>query len=195
MEPTYNSAEIAAQKLGTALLSHQLVLSCAESCTGGLLGAAITAISGSSQWFERGYITYTNEAKQQDLLVNAETLDRFGAVSEQTAMEMAMGVLTKSAASDIAISTTGIAGPTGATPGKPVGMVCFGLARRVGDGMVTHAFTEVFQGSRHAVREQAVLFALQHALDLIEPNLAPPQPTIEDTAEQSIPINSGLFND
>lgn len=186
MELTVSPTEIAAQKLGSALLGHQMMLSCAESCTGGLLGAAITAISGSSQWFERGYITYSNTAKQQDLRVNADTLNRFGAVSEQTAMEMAMGVLGMSAASDIAISTTGIAGPTGESPGKPVGMVCFGFARRAGDGIVTRAFTEVFDGDRQAVREQAVLFALAHALELIEPNLAPPQPTIEGTAEQAL---------
>lgn len=179
------AVEFAAQELGAALLKSRLWLSSAESCTGGMVAAAITAISGSSQWFERGYITYSNTAKQQDLHVNAETLERFGAVSEQTAMEMATGVLGMSPASTIAISTTGIAGPTGAQPGKPVGMVCFGLARRTGDGIVAHALTEVFAGDRHAVREQAVLFVLKQALDLITPNLAPAQLTAENIAAQA----------
>lgn len=158
--------------LATALLQHRLVVATAESCTGGLLAAALTAISGSSQWFDRGYITYSNQAKQQELGVNPDTLDKYGAVSEQTAMEMARGVLGMSAAADIALSTTGIAGPSGATPGKPVGMVCFGFARRVGEGVVAHALTVVFEGDRHQVRQQAVLFALQKALDLINPHLA-----------------------
>lgn len=174
------TTQVAAQALGAALVQHKLFLSLAESCTGGMVAAALTSISGSSHWFERGYITYSNLAKQQDLRVNSETLERFGAVSEQTAMEMAMGVLGMSPASTIAVSTTGIAGPTGATPGKPVGMVCFGFARRTGEGIVTHTLTEVFQGDRQAVREQAVLFVLEHALDLIAPNLTgQPQAALE----------------
>lgn len=177
------STELAAKRLGTALLTHQMFLASAESCTGGLISANITAISGSSQWFERGYITYSNEAKKQDLRVNADTLEHFGAVSEQTAMEMATGVLGMCAAADIAISTTGIAGPTGDLPGKPVGMVCFGFARRAGDGIVAHAHTEVFKGDRHQVREAAVLFALEHALDLIDPHLVPPQSIIESNTD------------
>lgn len=177
MTSTTISINLAAKNVGTALLGHQLMLSTAESCTGGLVGAAITAIDGSSQWFDRGYITYSNSAKQQDLHVNANTLEHFGAVSEQTAMEMATGALNLSAASTIAISTTGIAGPTGATPGKPVGMVCFGFARRVATGVVSHALTEVFEGDRQAVREQAVLFVLEHALSLIDPHLVSPLPS------------------
>lgn len=175
MSLTTISTQQAAQKLGAALLAHHVMLSSAESCTGGLIGAAITSIDGSSQWFERGYITYSNSAKTQDLHVNPKTLERFGAVSEQTAMEMATGALSLSAASTIAISTTGIAGPTGATPGKPVGMVCFGFARREATGVVSHALTEVFTGDRQAVREQAVLFALEQALSLIDPHIASPQ--------------------
>lgn len=187
-ERDLTSTELAAQRLGTALLTHQMLLASAESCTGGLIAANITAISGCSQWFERGYITYSNEAKKQDLRVNADTLEHFGAVSEQTAMEMATGVLGMCAAADIAISTTGIAGPSGAIPGKPVGMVCFGFARRAGEGIVAHAHTEVFKGNRQQVREAAVLFALEHALDLIDPHLVPPQSTIESTTE----INTSL---
>lgn len=160
---------LAAQKLGSALLMRNMHLSSAESCTGGLIAAAITEISGSSQWFDRGYITYSNAAKQQDLQVHLDTLEQFGAVSEETAMAMASGALNASPDAHIAISTTGIAGPTGETPGKPIGMVCFGFARRRqhGDGIVAHAHTEVFSGSRQDVREAATLFALEHALDLI----------------------------
>lgn len=169
-DPNLSLIELAAHKLGNTLLSHQKLLASAESCTGGLIGAAVTSVSGSSQWFERGYITYSNAAKQQDLQVHADTLEQFGAVSEETAMEMATGVLGMCAAAHIAISTTGIAGPTGNTPGKPVGMVCFGFARREGDGIVAHAHTEVFSGSRQDVREAATLFALEHALSLISIN-------------------------
>lgn len=164
---------LAAQELGAELLDHQLLLGTAESCTGGLISAAITAVDGSSQWFERGYVTYSNEAKQQDLQVHTDTLLHFGAVSEQTAMEMAAGVLSQSQQATIALSTTGIAGPTGAAPGKPVGMVCFGFARRTEDGIMAYALTEVFEGDRQAVRDQAVLFALEQALDLIEPPVIP----------------------
>ena len=182
-EHDLTSTELAAQRLGTALLTHQMRLASAESCTGGLIAANITSISGSSQWFDRGYITYSNEAKKQDLRVNTDTLALFGAVSEQTAMEMATGVLGMSAAADIAIATTGIAGPTGEMPGKPVGMVCFGFARRAGEGIVAHAHTEVFKGDRHQIREAATLFALEHAIDLIDPHLAPPQAATESTTE------------
>lgn len=161
------SIPLAAQDLAQALLKKQWFLACAESCTGGMLSAELTAISGSSQWFDRSYITYSNLAKQQDLDVHAETLAHFGAVSAETAMEMATGVLARSAAAHIAITTTGIAGPTGATPGKPVGMVCFGFARRQGEGVVAHAHTEVFDGNRDEVRQAAVLFALEHALTLV----------------------------
>lgn len=189
------STELAAQRLGTALLTHQMFLASAESCTGGLIAANITAISGSSQWFERGYVTYSNEAKTQDLRVNADTLAHFGAVSEQAAMEMATGVLGMCAAADIAISTTGIAGPTGAKPGKPVGMVCFGFARRAGEGIVAHAHTEVFKGDRHQIREAAVLFALEHALDLIDPHLVPPKSAIESTNDMHLETRMSLEPD
>ena len=164
-----DTAALAAQKLGDALLLRNMYLSSAESCTGGLIAAAMTEISGSSRWFERGYITYSNAAKQQDLQVHPDTLEQFGAVSEETAMAMASGALNASPNAHIAIATTGIAGPTGETPGKPIGMVCFGFARRrqQGEGIVAHAHTEVFSGSRQDVRAAATLFALEHALDLL----------------------------
>lgn len=161
-------AQQQAQRLGLALLQQKQMVAIAESCTGGLIAAAITSQSGSSQWFERGYITYSNAAKIEDLNVNSETLNRYGAVSEQAAMEMATGVLGMVAGANIALSTTGVAGPTGATQGKPVGMVCFGFARRVGEGVVAHALTHVFEGDRQAIQQQAALFALEQGLYLLQ---------------------------
>lgn len=154
-----------AQALGERMMDKGWMFSCAESCTGGLLAAAMTDIPGSSRWFDRGLITYSNAAKQEMLGVHAETLERFGAVSEETAMEMAAGVLDGAPDSDFAVSTTGIAGPDGGTPGKPVGMVCFGFATRTGDGVVTRAETRVFEGDRQGIRASAVAFALAAALE------------------------------
>lgn len=173
----------AVQDLAQRLLTHQRYISTAESCTGGLVAAAFTAQSGSSAWFERGYVTYSNSAKQEDLGVLSETLERYGAVSEQVAMEMAKGALEMSAQADIALATTGIAGPTGAIPGKPVGMVCFGFARRTEKGIVAHASTQLFNGDRDQVREQAVLYAIEQAVDVVAPHLAPPQPSVERTGQ------------
>ena len=162
--PTFD----AAQQLGKLLSDRNWMLSCAESCTGGLLSGAITDVAGSSQWFERGFVTYSNVAKVEELRVGVDTLERFGAVSEETAMEMAAGALDASLA-HFAISTTGIAGPGGAVPGKPVGMVCFGFAQRSGEGITTRAVTKVFEGDRALIRAQAVAFALDCALDIIQP--------------------------
>ncbi len=175
----------AVHHLAQRLLAHQSYIATAESCTGGLIAAAFTALSGSSSWFERGYVTYSNSAKQEDLRVLSETLERYGAVSEQTAMEMAKGALEMSAQADVAIATTGIAGPTGATTGKPVGMVCFGFARRTDEGLVAHAHTQLFTGDRDQIREQAVLYAIEQALDVVAPHLAPPQPSVERTGQAS----------
>jgi nicotinamide-nucleotide amidase len=153
--------------LGERLRAKQWMFSCAESCTGGLLAAGMTDLSGSSQWFDRGLVTYSNAAKMELLGVHLDTLERFGAVSEETAMEMAAGVLATASGSDYAVSTTGIAGPDGATPGKPVGMVCFGFATRTAEGVNTRAETRVFDGDRQAVRQAAVAFALSAALTFI----------------------------
>lgn len=154
-----------ARELGEGLAEKGLMFSCAESCTGGLLAAAMTDIPGSSLWFDRGVVSYSNQAKQELLGVHAETLERFGAVSEETAMEMAAGILAAAPRSDFAVSTTGIAGPGGAVPGKPVGMVCFGFATRTEEGVTTRAETRVFEGDRQAVRAAAVAFALETALE------------------------------
>lgn len=159
---------IAAQRLGKLLFDRDWMLACAESCTGGLLSAAITDVAGSSQWFDRSFVTYSNVAKIELLRVGADTLERFGAVSEETAMEMAAGALQASHA-QFAVATTGIAGPGGAAPGKPVGMVCFGFAQHGGQGITTRAMTRVFEGDRAQVRAASVAFALNAAVDLIEP--------------------------
>ena len=142
--------------LGEKLIAQHCMLVTAESCTGGALSAAITSVPGSSQWFDRGFITYSNEAKIEMLGVNLNTLEAHGAVSEATAREMILGAFQKSPA-DIAISITGIAGPNGGTKQKPVGTVCFGWGFR-NDIQVC---TEYFSGTRTSIREQAVEFAVR----------------------------------
>lgn len=132
----------------------------AESCTGGLVAAALTQIPGSSEVFERGFVTYSNEAKMELLGVLPDVLASHGAVSPETAEAMARGALAFSRA-DVAVSVTGIAGPSGATQGKPVGLVYFGIATRA--GVVFHERCE-FHGNRDAVRAQAV----EEALKLLE---------------------------
>lgn len=163
------SIAIRAAQLGRMLLERNWMLGCAESCTGGLLSAAVTDLAGASQWFDRGFVTYSNAAKVEQLRVGRDTLERFGAVSEETAMEMAAGVLGASTLAHFAISVTGIAGPSGATAGKPVGMVCFGFAQRAPDGLVTRAATQVFPGDRQQIREASVAFALETAASVIGP--------------------------
>lgn len=136
----------------------------AESCTGGWVGQTVTAVSGSSAWYERGYITYSNTAKCEMLGVQQATLDQYGAVSPQTAQEMAIGALNRSHA-QISVAITGIAGPDGGTAAKPVGMVCFAWAAQ--DGLVQQE-THYFSGDREAVRRQAVATALQGILRILD---------------------------
>lgn len=154
---------ILAAQLSAELKKNALRLTTAESCTGGGVAWSLTAIPGSSAWFERGFIVYSNQSKQDMLGVRKQTLDRHGAVSEQVAMEMAEGALLHSTA-DISVAVTGIAGPDGGTPTKPVGTVCFAWQRRGDQGVSTRVH---FQGDRAAVRVMAVGMALQGALDLI----------------------------
>ncbi len=144
-------------KLGHQLKKHNLKLVTAESCTGGGLAYTITEISGSSDWFERGYVTYSNSAKHELLGVQLATLDTFGAVSEQTAREMAEGALKNSEA-DISVAITGIAGPTGGSPEKPVGTVWFGWIGM--DGKLNTAM-QLFPGDRHTVRESSIRWILE----------------------------------
>jgi nicotinamide-nucleotide amidase len=149
-----------ATALGRALEARGLKVAVAESCTGGLVAAAITDVAGSSGWFDRGFVTYSNAAKTAMLGVRAETLAAHGAVSEATAREMAAGVLASSAA-DLAVAITGVAGPAGGTVDKPVGMVCLAWARR--DGPID-ALTRHFEGDRAAVRSASVAAALEGLL-------------------------------
>ena len=136
----------------------------AESCTGGGIAYAMTELPGSSEWFERGFVTYSNLAKQEQLGVADDLITRFGAVSEEVAAAMASGALQHSRA-DFSVAVTGIAGPGGGTAGKPVGTVCFGWGSRDG---VTRTTRIMFDGSRQQVRELSILTALQGLMDLVE---------------------------
>lgn len=149
--------EFLAAELGAALLARGEWLALAESCTGGWLAQAVTAIAGSSAWFDRGFVTYSNAAKTDMLGVPEATLERHGAVSEATARAMAQGALAHSRA-DWAVAITGVAGPSGGSPDKPVGTVCFAWAAKDGG---CEAQTRHFTGDRAAVREQSVRYALQ----------------------------------
>jgi nicotinamide-nucleotide amidase len=151
------------QQLAKLLLQLQKQLAVAESCTGGWLAKTLTDLAGSSQWFERGFITYSNAAKQEMLGVRPKTLLRDGVVSEAVVVEMAAGALIHSQA-DISVAISGIAGPGGAVPGKPVGTVCFSWAVK---GQSHHKDTKHFEGDREAVRLQSVMFALQGLLDVL----------------------------
>ena len=147
-----------------------LMIATAESCTGGLLAAAFTEVPGSSTVFERGFVTYSNEAKQELLGVSAETLAAHGAVSEQTAREMAEGALRHSRA-DVTVAITGIAGPTGGTPEKPVGLVHFACAAR--DGETIALMKQFGDIGRSEVRFQAMLTALDLLRLQLEENYPP----------------------
>lgn len=158
---------VGASLLGERLLENSLHIATAESCTGGLLAGAMTSVPGSSQWFDQGWVTYTNKAKITQLGVAVQTLQAFGAVSEQVARQMAAGALAMAPRAHLALSTTGVAGPGGGTPDKPVGLVWFGFARRTQDGVIVTACSKVFEGSRAQVREASVNFSLEQALLII----------------------------
>ncbi len=149
--------------VSTQLNEKNLLLSTAESCTGGWLAKTITDLAGSSTIFDRGFVTYSNEAKQEMLGVAEKTLENFGAVSEQVVLEMAEGAIKNSAA-NIAISISGVAGPGGGTDDKPVGMVCFGWLI---SGENSQAETMYFDGDRDSVRKQSVEYALKILLRII----------------------------
>lgn len=149
-----------ANQVGQALKARNLTLTTAESCTGGWVSEVMTAIPGSSEWFDRAYVTYSNRAKQEMLRVSPQTLANFGAVSEEIAHEMAAGAV-KEAKVDVSLAITGIAGPGGALPDKPVGMVCFAWFIQ---GRLT-CQTQNFSGNRYEVRRQSVIYSLQGLLD------------------------------
>lgn len=147
-------------RVGDALKARGLMMTAAESCTGGWIGQAITMVPGSSKWFDRGFVTYTNEAKQEMLGVRSATLSKFGAVSEQTVREMVAGALAKSRA-QVAVAVSGIAGPDGGSRQKPVGTVLLAWGEK-GGGISAQAVH--FHGDRDAVRRLTVIAALEGLL-------------------------------
>lgn len=149
-----------AEQVGKELAARGLMLATAESCTGGWVSEAVTMVPGSSDWFERGFVTYTYISKREMLGVNSETLGRHGAVSEPTVREMAAGALARSHA-QVAVAVSGTAGPGGGTPDKPVGTVCFAWVAP--DGVLASE-TRHFAGDREAVRRQSVEHALAGVL-------------------------------
>ena len=151
-----------AVRAGQSLEARGWMLVTAESCTGGWVAEAVTMVSGSSAWFERGFVTYTDLAKQETLGVQSATLERHGAVSEATVREMVTGALAH-ARGDVAVAVSGVAGPTGGTPTKPVGMVCLGWGAR---GREPISVTRHFPGDREAVRRSAVIEALEGVIQL-----------------------------
>lgn len=159
-----SSLERLAAELGESLKRRGWLVATAESCTGGWVAEAMTAIAGCSEWFDRGFVTYSGEAKQDMLGVPTATLAAHGEVSSDTAAAMANGALDHSRAS-LAVSITGIAGPTGGSPEKPVGTVWFGFAVQ-GDQVATRH--RLFEGDRRSIRLQAVVFALEGLINLAQ---------------------------
>lgn len=149
-----------AAEVGTWLRARGWMLATAESCTGGWISSAVTSVAGSSEWFDRGFVTYSYAAKEDMLGVAHDSIVQHGAVSEQVVREMAAGALEGSVA-QVALAVSGIAGPGGATAGKPVGTVCFAWAVR-GGGLASE--TRHFRGDRHAVRRQTVEHALRELM-------------------------------
>ena len=158
-----DTLETLAASLGTALTRLGWAIASAESCTGGWAAQAMTAIAGSSVWFERGFVTYSNESKMEMLGVRNATLERFGAVSEETVSEMAAGALEHSRA-QAAFAISGIAGPSGGSDSKPVGTVCFAWA--VADQPV-RTETRFFEGDRCRIRMQSVAYVLSQMQALL----------------------------
>jgi nicotinamide-nucleotide amidase len=152
-----------ARRLGAACERRGVTVATAESCTGGGVAQAITRISGSSAWFDRGFVTYSNAAKEEMLGVSHAALEAHGAVSEEVAGEMALGALARSAA-DASVAITGIAGPGGGSAEKPVGLVWFAWAHRGGAAQCRRF---VFAGGRDAIRSRSVVVALQGLIDLV----------------------------
>jgi nicotinamide-nucleotide amidase len=148
-----------ARKVGAELKRARAMLVTAESCTGGWVAQVVTSVAGSSDWFERGFVTYSNASKQELLGVAKKTLEDHGAVSEQTAREMAQGALAR-AKGTLALAVTGVAGPGGGSAEKPVGMICFAWASSRG----VRAETKHFSGDRESVRRQSVIHALEGVL-------------------------------
>ena len=152
-----------AARAGQVLKARGWMLVTAESCTGGWVSECVTMVPGSSEWFERGFVTYTNVAKREMLGVRSQTLETHGAVSEQTVREMVVGALAGSHG-QIAVAVSGVAGPTGGTAQKPVGMVCFAWGTRATEPIAT---TRLLGGDREAVRRQSVIVALEGVMEMV----------------------------
>jgi nicotinamide-nucleotide amidase len=155
--------EALAKTIGQRLKAAKAVLATAESCTGGWAAQVVTSVAGSSAWFDRGFVTYSNAAKQELLGVRTETLRVHGAVSEETAREMALGALGRSQAT-VALAITGVAGPTGGSKDKPVGTVSFAWAR----DQKVRSETLRFSGDRESVRRQSVIHALEGVMKALD---------------------------
>jgi len=153
-----------AKEVGRLLKRNRQMLVTAESCTGGWAAQAVTSVAGSSAWFERGFVTYSNEAKRELLNVSKNTLKNHGAVSEQTAREMALGALGQSKGT-LAVAITGIAGPAGGSREKPVGTVCFAWGAK---GRPMRSETRHFKGGRESVRRQSVIRALEGVISCLK---------------------------
>lgn len=165
LDPRHSTLDLykLAEEVGAELKRHKLMLVTAESCTGGWVAEAVTMVPGSSEWFERGFVTYTNISKREMLGVGDATLTNHGAVSESVVLEMARGALARSHA-QIAVAVSGVAGPGGGTPDKPVGTVCLAWAA---GGAAPRAVTQRFPGDREAVRRLSVEHALKGVLALL----------------------------
>ena len=158
---------VEASELGALLKSHDFRLSTVESCTGGGIGYTVTSLAGSSDWFDRAYVTYSNEAKSEMVGVSPKLIDEHGAVSEEVALAMVDGGLRESG-SDCCVAVTGVAGPGGGSAAKPVGMVCFGWGFRVSPGKSTFNIeTHYFDGDRQDVRKSTIYIALQGMAKLV----------------------------
>ena len=158
-----------AEAVGKALLARRMSLATAESCTAGGVAYAVTQVAGSSQWFDRGFVTYSNAAKRQVLGVSATELRLYGAVSEPVARAMARGALVASDA-QMAVGITGIAGPGGGSEDKPVGLVCFSWALRRAGELRLRTESRRLSGDRAAVRSQAIIVALEGLLQMLAEN-------------------------
>jgi len=157
------------ERIGALCRAHGLTIATAESCTGGWTAQVITHTAGSSAWFDRGFVTYTNASKADMLGVRMNTIETFGAVSLETAGEMAAGALAHSNAW-ISLAITGVAGPTGGSPEKPVGTVCFAWCLREGGGdpLAPSCERRLFAGDRESIRRQSVIHALSGLISRIE---------------------------
>lgn len=169
-------AQRVAVRVGEALNKRGYMLVTAESCTGGWVAKVVTSIAGSSAWFDRGFVTYSNAAKQEMLGVREKTLKQYGSVSEEVVREMATGALRHSAGK-VSVAISGIAGPQGGTPSKPVGTVCLAWAVA---GYTPRCRATHFAGDREMIRQQAVMAALQGVLDELEriENASPARETV-----------------